>query len=134
MRRRSIAIIFAVILAIAFVFFAPVIPSRLRETSQPAAGPPQPWYTSDPDGTYSGDTFSNGTSMTSLTTYNRLLHDPYQRLCQNSGVTVEGSNVLFTCISPDVTTMPPPPNALASIAYLLTGHGGFLFNGGYLVR
>lgn len=137
MRRKGIPIGLAMLAVIIFASFVPVIPTFLAayyKTPQPPAGSPQPWYSSDPGGAYSGYTFSNGTSTMSLTDYNRLLHDPYTRLCTNSGVKIEGSTALFTCNSPDATPLPPPPNAFVSVVYALTGHGGLFVNGRYFLR
>ena len=130
--RRTTAAILAVV-AVVLMFTAPVIPAKLAtySTTGLPAGPPHQWFVSDPGGQHSGYTFDNGTNEVNVSTYDRMVQDPYSSPCPNSGVKFEGSVVLFTC-NPTFTSSLPPPEGFESLAYWLVGHGGLYSDGRYL--
>lgn len=125
------------------LLFAPVVPSQAVTYTGPSTVPPvNHWVLSDPSGTYTGIYLGNGTYSMNLTSYHKLLHDPYT-VTPQSNVKVEGDTV-YIFIPPSDTVSAPPHGAIAqlapssndleSVSCLLFGHGGMLANGNYLWR
>ena len=125
------------------LLLAPVVPSKAVSYTGPSTVPPvNHWVLSDPSGTYTGIYLGNGTYSMNLTSYQKLLHDPYTGVPQ-SNVKVEG-NMVYIFVPPSDTVSAPPHGAIAQIAptttdlesvtCLLFGHGAMLTNGNYLWR
>jgi hypothetical protein len=71
-----------------------------------------------------------------LTSYQKLLHDPYT-VAPQSNVKVEGNTVHIFASSSDTVSAPPHgaigPPTIAPISYRLFGYGGISFQGVYRV-
>ena len=125
------------------LLFAPVVPSNAVTYTGPSTVPPvNHWVLSDPSGMYTGIYLGNGTYSMNLTSYQKLLHDPYTGAPQ-SNEKVEGDAVFIFAPPSDTVSAPPhgaiaqlalAANDLESVTCLLFGHGAMLANGNYLWR
>ena len=140
--RRRLLVGCAVVAAGMLLLFAPVVPSNAVSYAGPSTVPPvNHWVLSDPSGTYTGIYLGNGTYSMNLTSYQKLLRDPYTGT--QSNVKVEGNTVyIFVPPSGTVSALPhgaiaqiaPTTNDLESVTCLLFGHGAMLTNGNYFWR
>lgn len=106
----------------------------------------------DPSGTYCFKYLGNGTYATDLATYERILQDPYSgiggqvdivgdvvyiTMPQISPIDVVGGPILEGLILEQNSTQPSamhPTSGLGSLTYLISGLGGLLLNGNYLLK
>jgi hypothetical protein len=141
--RRRLLVGCAAVAAGMLLLFAPVVPSNAVSYTGPSTVPPvNHWVLSDPSGTYTGIYLGNGTYSMNLTSYQKLLHDPYT-VAPQSNVKVEG-NTVYIFVPPSDTVSAPPHGAIAqigpttndleSVTCLLFGHGAMLTNGNYFLR
>jgi hypothetical protein len=147
-RNQELVFRISVIAVLAILFLAPVIPSRVASytdspqvSSTPSMIPPVNWgVLVDPSGTYWIHFFDNGTFAMNLTSYQRLLNDPYSTNPSSCPHVIEGNTILITCPTPSPSTLhgsltdaspTSPTHGLESVSYLLIHHGAVYFEGRY---
>ena len=133
----------AAVAAGTLLLFAPMVPTTAVSYTGPSTVPPvNHWVLSDPSGTYTGIYLGNGTYSMNLTSYQKLLHDPYT-VAPQSNVKVEGNTVYIFAPPSDTVSAPPhgtiaqiapATNNLESVTLVLFGHGAMLTNGNYFWR
>ena len=133
----------AAVAAGTLLLFAPMVPTNAVSYTGPSTVPPvNHWVLSDPSGTYTGIYLGNGTYSMNLTSYQKLLHDPYT-VAPQSNVKVEGNTVYIFAPPSDTVSAPPhgsiaqiapATNDLESVTCLLFGYGAMLTNGNYFWR
>lgn len=139
-----------VIILVASIIFAPIVPISLNDTdahaaSLAASGSPKTSSTSvalgvstmsDPSGSYEFQYLGNNTYSMDLATYERLLNDPYAGI----GGTIEiiNNTVIETMLStvndtygPGFVAASPTAHGFASVAFWLFGFGCFCSGGIY---
>jgi hypothetical protein len=137
-------VVIILVIAAAVVIAVPVIPSKpasYTSTSQTATGlpattPPYTWCESDPTGSRCGGSFANGTYTMSLSTYNSMLHDPYQHFCSND-TRIAGDTIYLTCPQTNIVSglsSSTSVNGFESLSCWLIGRGGLYYDGRYIWR